>query len=73
LEGARIILISILIKVAFVLKVFHPQGRDEWEGIWRTLGKNVEKFVRFMGIPKTMAVCWEDIVDYRDNLPPGKV
>jgi hypothetical protein len=35
--------------VSFVLKVFHPHGRDSLQGFWRTAGQYIEYFVRFAG------------------------
>jgi len=57
--------------MVFVLKVYSPGGTDSFTPFWRTVAAGVESFVRAMGIPKSIAVCWEQEVDYLDYAPEG--
>ena len=57
--------------VVFVIKVFHPQGRDNMGKLWRKIARFVEHFVKAAGIPRSIASNWNDVIDYNHNLSPG--
>ena len=57
--------------MVFVLKVYAPHGSESFSPFWRMIAHGVEYFVRVMGIPKSIAVCWEERVNYLDHAPTG--
>ncbi len=68
--------------MVFVLKLSDPnavQGLPpayqviaRYYKTYNRVAKMTEDFVRFMGIPKSLAVCWEETVDYNDHLGVGE-
>mmetsp|Transcript_6409 Transcript_6409/g.15844 ORF Transcript_6409/g.15844 Transcript_6409/m.15844 type:complete len:976 (-) Transcript_6409:489-3416(-) len=68
--------------ILFVLKLSDPaavQGLPQnyqviarYFKTYNAIAKGTEDFVRFLGIPKSLAVCWEENVDYNDHLGVGE-
>lgn len=56
----------------FVLKVYTVDGRASFSPFWQKVAVGVETFVRMMGIPKSLAVCFEEEVDYKDYMALGE-
>ncbi|CAD7972941.1 unnamed protein product [Amoebophrya sp. A25] len=66
----------------FVLKLSDPNAVEGLPHIYQVIARYfhlynaaarfTEDFVRFLGIPKSLAVCWEETVDYNDHLGVGE-
>ena len=54
--------------MVFTIKAAHPEGKSGFTKFYMKVIRYSDMFVRFAGVPKTLAISFTHTIDYRDTL-----